>query len=76
MLILKDGPYEIWANDLFAADGRWHSITIPIDQLRYHTPGMQNEPLHLERITTLGIGLGSSELENAMEVSDLVFVGE
>ncbi len=75
MLILVDGHSDIRANDLFVADGKWHTVYIPFETLRYFTPGMQNEPLHLDRITTLGVGLISGDMEQTMEVSDLVLVG-
>ena len=73
MAVLVDGETDIRANDLFVADGQWHTVYVPFDQLRYFTPGLQNEPLRLDRISTLG--LGSKELANAMEVSDLILVG-
>jgi hypothetical protein len=75
MLMLVDGRFEIRANDLFVPDGHWHSVYIPFDQLRYSTSGMQNEPLHLDRIATLGVGLGTSDLQQAMEISNLILVG-
>ena len=75
MLILVDGPNEIRASDLFAPDGKWHTVYIPFDTLHYFTPGMQNEPLHLDRVTTFGVGLCSSDLQQTMEVSDLILVG-
>lgn len=75
MLMLVDGGYEINAEDLFVPDGQWHSVYVPFDQLRYNTPGMQNEPLHSDRVTKIAVGLGSTDLQQAMEVSDLILVG-
>lgn len=78
MLILVEGAdhRDIRANDLYVADGQWHSVYVPFDQLRYFTPGMQNEPLRLDRITELSVGLVSRELTNTLEVSDLILVGK
>ncbi|MCX7009190.1 MAG: hypothetical protein NTY53_18415, partial [Kiritimatiellaeota bacterium] len=77
MLIMVEGTgqRDIRANDLYVADGQWHSVYVPFDQLRYFTPGMQNEPLRLDRISFLSIGLVSRELTNTLEVSDLILVG-
>ena len=49
---------------------------MPFDQLRYFTPGMQNEPLRLDLVTTLSVGCVSRVLANALEVSDLILVGK
>ena len=75
MLILVDGRNDVRVNDLFVPDGKWHTVYIPFDTLRYFTPGMQNEPLHLDRITTLGVGLCSSDLQQTMELGDVILVG-
>lgn len=75
ILVEENDRREIRASDLYVADGQWHSVYVPFDQLRYFTPGMQNEPLRLDRISTLSVGLVSRELTNTLEVSDLILVG-
>ena len=75
ILVEEKDRREIRASDLYVADGQWHSVYVPFDQLRYFTAGMQNEPLRLDRISTLSVGLVSRELANTLEVSDLILVG-
>ncbi len=78
MLILVEDAdrRDIRANDLYVADGQWHSVYVPFDQLRYFTAGMQNEPLRLDLVTTLSVGCVSRVLDNTLEVSDLILVGK
>ena len=77
MTMLVDGKrgWEVWANDLFSADGRWHAVYIPFEGLHYHTVGMQNAPVDLARIDRVAVGCNSHEKKNALEVSGFYFVG-
>lgn len=67
--------YEVWAADLFAPDGEWHSVYVPFEGLHYRTAGMQNAPLDFTGISSLSVGCCSRELENGLEVGNMILVG-
>lgn len=76
MLVDDHNHHEVWANDLYAADGAWHSVYVPFDGLRYHTPGMQNAPLDYSFIDMISVGCASRSRDNLLEVSHFYLVGD
>lgn len=75
MLVDEKRGYEVWANDLFAADGQWHTVYVPFDGLRYNTTGMQNAPIDFDGIDAISFGCCSHVPENALEIGAFYFVG-
>ena len=73
---IQAGHRVVWANDLYAADGAWHSVYVPFDGLRYHTPGMQNAPLDYSFIDMISVGCASRSRDNLLEVSHFYLVGD
>ena len=74
ILAQQNKGYEVWANDLFAADGQWHSVYIPFEGLHYHTTGMQNAQIDFAAVDAVSVGCCSRTSKNALEVSDFYFV--
>jgi hypothetical protein len=73
----QPGGTGFWSSDVFPADGEWHVVYVPFGEFKPgpNQAGNQNARLDPASWVTLAIGMGSLEVENAIEVSHFLVVG-
>jgi len=71
------GAPNFWVSDLFPADGQWHVVYVPFAEFKPgpNGTGNQNTRLNPGAWMELGIGMGSKDAENTLEVSHFIVVG-
>ena len=78
VMIAERGDHHpmLWSNDLFPADGEWHTTYIPFDEFHPSAGGGdQNEPIDPTTWKSICIGMGMKDRQNELEISHVVLVG-
>ena len=79
-LMMQESPAKagFWMTNLFPADGEWHTVYLPFSDFRVMpgNPDMQNAVFDVAKVRILEIGFASDVADNAMEISDLLVVGD
>ena len=73
MIAEVDHHPQLWSNDLFPADGNWHTVFVPFDEF-HPTAGNQNDPVDPTKWKSICIGMGMKERQNELEISHIVLV--
>ncbi len=70
-------PDGFWMNDIFPADGEWHVVYIPFEDMKPGPghAGMQNTRLNPALWKKLAVGFGGTK-DNSLEISHLIIVGK
>ncbi|HBC87337.1 MAG TPA: hypothetical protein DCZ94_10310 [Lentisphaeria bacterium] len=71
-------PDGFWMSDIFPADGEWHVVYIPFEDMKPGPghAGMQNTRLNPATWKRIAVGMGTGVKENSLEISHLIIVGK